>query len=284
MFGFFSGLLDPVNGIAQSDLRLSQSAGSRHSITSLEAVAGEPRDLMAEIDDYIESINENFAAYSRESMNTPKRTLAAPGETPKSALKVTNKSFSEDSIVPSNHEAESLFGINADDVDFNDPHLTDKSLKDIGFNYSHNKYLSKSRNFVNQRKELTHVSPVCVQLAESKNDNEYTKHTDIGNRDSVDATLVNSALSSPYNSDSSLEKEIMDKKTPRSKALLRTRHTLLHSPTIIGNTDSLSTVDTDSHVLHHATPIRLSGSISAPVQTLYNSSGHVNSGDEVTFV
>lgn len=272
----------------QSDVSMSQSTGLRHSVGTSD-LRTETRDLMSEIDDYIESINENFAAYSRESINTPKRTLAVAGETPKSALKVTNKSFTDDGVVPSSEDAELLFGNNTySEGDFNDPYMTEKSLKDIGFSYNHNKYLSKSRNFVNHRKALTHVSPVCVQLADSAS---MADNAESGERESktsaiLDSTLVGSPLSSPYNSDSSLEKETLGMKTPRSKVISRTRHTFLHSPTTTDSTDSLSTVDTDSQMLHHTTPItvRYSNNSCVPVKNATDNSVYLNSGDEVTFV
>ena len=286
-----SGANDSKTINNQSDPAVTQSTDVRQSAGSFHPRStSESRDLMSEINDYIESINENFAAYSRESIGTPNRSLAMPGETPKSALKITNKSFTEDSIVPSNEQAETLFGNKTvNDADFNDPSMTEKSLKDIGFSYNHNKYLSRSRNFVNHRKEMTHVSPMCVQLADRGNtaDNSVSGGIRPWQGDRLSSTTVtHSPMSSPYNSDSSLEKENLGKKTPRSKAVSRTRHTFLHSPTTSDSADNLSTVDTDSHVLHHASPVsvRYSNSSCVPVKNATEKNMYVNSGDEVTFV
>lgn len=171
------------------------------------------RDLMSEIDDYIESINENFAAYTRDSVKTPKKKAAKPVvETPKSAIKVTDKSFSQNSVVPTNDEADSFFGSSPEEGDFSDPKMTEKSLKDIGFSHSHNKYLSKSRNFVNQRTKAQSVKPVSVHLSSDISD--WVSTTPQAFNQSY---LFDSPQSSPYSSDSSVDKENQSRRASRTR-------------------------------------------------------------------
>ncbi|XP_052261018.1 uncharacterized protein LOC127865158 isoform X8 [Dreissena polymorpha] len=244
------------------------------------------RDLMSEIDDYIESINENFAAYTRDSVKTPKKNEAkAVVGTPKSAIKSTDKSSSQD-------EADSFFGSFPEKGDFSDPQMTEKSLKDIGFSNSHNKYLSKSRNFVNQRTKAQFVKPESVHMSSDISD-WFSTVPQAFNQ----SFLFDSPQSSPYSSDSSLDRENKSRHVsrPRTNVPGHSRHTQLHSPVTGSSEDSfLSTVDTDGHALHHSTPTPLSKSMvssSAMSSTKLDSSLDVRNSilgfshtDEVTFV
>ncbi|XP_045189698.2 regulator of G-protein signaling 12-like isoform X2 [Mercenaria mercenaria] len=261
------------------------------------------RNFMSEIDNYIESINENFAAYTRES--TPVGKSPQTMEVKRLPVKSSDKSFSEDGIVPSNDEADIFFRVpsNSDGVDFNDPHLTEKSLKDIGFSYSHNKYLSKSRNFVNHRKKnLNSQIQPSVQIQEPPlafpeilSPNQTLRSDQLNQSDLLDSTLLNSPHSSPYSSDSSLDKENLSKLVPKSKASVQksSRHTLIHSPiTGVDGDRYLSTVDTDGKLTRHSTPntskgIRLSNAGRTP--KIVNSTNDkqcldVSHVEEVTFV
>ena len=259
------------------------------------------RDFMAEIDNYIESINENFAAYTRES--TPVAKSSKKREVRRVPVKSSDNSFSEDGIVPSNDEADILFQVpsSSESVDFNDPHLTEKSLKDIGFTYSHNKYLSKSRNFVNHRKKnLNSQYPPSVQVQapglaspEILSPNQTLRNDLLNQSDLLEQTLLNSPHSSPYSSDSSLDKENLSKIVPKSKVSVQktSRHTLIHSPiTGLDGDRYLSTVDTDGKLSRNSTPKnskseRLSNAGRTP-KTLNSTSDlqDMNHTDEVTFV
>lgn len=277
--------LDDQRGLAPQDIQLpdllrwtldddSLSTGRESAPASLGREKSDStthqnaRDIMAKIDTYIESINENFAAYTRES--TPSGKTGRNAEVKRLPVNMSDRSFSEDGIVPSNEEAEKYFQVDsADDVDFNDPFLTDKSLTDIGFSYSHNKYLSKSRNFVNQRKKhLLTQSPHSVQqqelsLVSNETPNQTLRNDRLDQSDVLESTLLNSPHSSSYSSDSSLDKENFDKIVPKSRSSVPkiSRHTLIHSPlyspiTGLGlDGDSfLSTVDTDGKLARHSTP------------------------------
>lgn len=229
----------------------------------------ESHDLLAEIDDYIENINENFAAYSRLNVVSPNQSLARPKMT-RSALKMSSKSLCDGDVEPSTEHAE-LFGTNSGCAeDFNDMHLKERNTQDKSFSYNHNKYLAKSRNFANQRKDLTHVSAVCVHLTEPGDDVDSVSEEDFESNEKSDN--VSSSVVAVANNDSSGE-EIHSKVLVRSKAVKGSRHTLLHSPVSTVGTSNLSTVDTDSQVLQHATPVSVG---------LYDRPS--NSGDEITFV
>lgn len=272
-----------------------------------ESTQKHARDFMAEIDSYIESINENFAAYTRES--TPSGKTGKKMEVKRLPVKSSDSSFSEDGIVPSAEEAEKLFRASSvsESVDFNDPHLTDKSLTDIGFSYSHNKYLSKSRNFVNQRtKKINSQVPQSVQKQEVPiaspeilSPNQTLRNDQLNQSDALESTLLNSPRSSPYSSDSSLDKENLAKLVPKSKNSVQktSRHTLIHSPlhssvTGLDGDKFLSTVETDGKLTRHSTPksskgLRLSDAGSTP--KILNSavdrlSLDIPHTDEVTFV
>jgi hypothetical protein len=259
------------------------------------------RDFMAEIDNYIESINENFAAYTRES--TPVGKNPKKGEVRRVPVNSSDNSFSEDGIVPSNDEADILFQVpsSSESVDFNDPQLTEKSLTDIGFSYSHNKYLSRSRNFVNHRKKnLNSQYPPSVQIQapplaspEILSPNQTLRNDLLNQSDLLDHTLLNSPHSSPYSSDSSLDKENLSKLVPNSKASVQktSRHTLIHSPiTGLDGDRYLSTVDTDGKLSRHSTPKNTkTGRLSNAGRTpkTFNSTSEnneFNHTDEVTFV
>ena len=286
------------------------------------------RDFMSEIDDYIENINENFAAYTRDSTSTPIKTSTSTpritnddgrtvqnfrtfGGTPSGKLKFSDKSFSEDGIVPSHEDADNLFQVSApDNVDFDDPHLTDKSLKDIGFSYGYNKYLSKSRNFVNHHpRSLTSAPTSYVQSdsasplvsMETLSPNQTLKGNYLNNSDILESTLRHSPRSSPYSSDSSLDKENMSKYVPKSSVnnVKRTsRHTLIHSPIASDDDSFLSTVDTDGKMTRHSTPNSKSSSSNSDksvpqIPKVFNTStDNLNNSillnhshtDEVTFV
>lgn len=248
-------------------------------------------DLMSEIDNYIESINENFAAYTRES--TPSRHNGMSQAELRLPVSTSDKSFSEDGIIPSTNEAEDLFQSNSssDDVDFDDPQLTEKSLREIGFNYSHNKYLSKSRNFLNQRrKNEISYSPHSVHLRgpplaspEMLSPNQTLQSESLNQSDLSNGTLLSSPNCSPYESDCSLDKENIVKFVPKSNGVQRSsRHTLLHSPITGDEGDSsLSTVDTDSKHTQSSTP--KSQSVTSKPQQILSPIG-IGHTDEVTFV
>lgn len=316
--------LDDQRGLAPQDIQLPDSlrwtldndsvfTGRESAPASLgrekidSTTHQDARNFMAEIDNYIESINENFAAYTRES--TPSGKTGNKVEVNRLPVKASDKSFSDDGIVPSNEEADKYFQVDssADAVDFNDPLLTHQSLTDIGFSYSHNKYLSKSRIFVNQRnKHLITQSPKSVQqlelsLVSNETPNRTLRNDRLNQSDVLEATLLNSPHSSSYSSDSSLDKENFDKIVPKSKNSVPkiSRHTLIHSPLyspISGlglDVDSfLSTVDTDGKLARHSTPktpkgVRLSNTgrtpkiLNSSTDKLSVSKDHM---DEVTFV
>lgn len=123
--------------------------------------------LMSETDNYIHAEGENYASYTRghvstrpssvslDSMSMEKRDLMDSGNhqgfRPYSspthdALAFTNTSFSSDGVLPSPSEGQSYFQASTapDSPDFDDPCLAEKSLKDIGFDYSNNMYQAKA--------------------------------------------------------------------------------------------------------------------------------------------
>lgn len=123
--------------------------------------------LMSETDNYIRAEGENFASYTRghvstrpssvslDSMSMEKRDLMDSGNhqgfRPYSspthdALAFTNTSFSSDGVLPSPSEGQNYFQASTapDSPDFDDPCLAEKSLKDIGFDYSNNMYQAKA--------------------------------------------------------------------------------------------------------------------------------------------
>lgn len=252
-----------ANGQDKFDLNMAQSTIDVHE-------PRESHDLLAEIDDYIENINENFAAYSRLNVVSPNQSLAQPKVT-RSALKLSSKCLYDGDIEPSTEHAE-LFGTSSGCAgDFNHMHMKESNAKDKSFIYSHKKYLAKSRNFANQRKDLTHVSAVCVHVTEPADDVESVSEEDCESNEKSDN--VSSSDVAVANNDSSCEKEICSKGLVRSKAVKGSRHTLLHSPVSTDGTSNLSTVDTDSQMLQHATPVSVG---------LYDRQS--NSGDEITFV
>ena len=219
---------------------------------------------------YVENQHEHFVEYSRDSApdrhSAPFPRNKVPNRNAKRGsrhkkyndslvnddlFQPSNQSFSQDGILPSEADAERLFQTSAQESpDFNDPFLTDKSLKDIGFNYHYNKYLSKSRNFINYRprninfNELVNNDPLLSPDVISPNDTIRGEAYEVA--DNLDSTLVHSSHSSPYNSDSSssIGKENLGKFKSRSS-----RHTQIHSP-VTAMDDVLSEVDTDGRVLH----------------------------------
>ncbi|KAL4231489.1 termination of G-protein coupled receptor signaling pathway [Mactra antiquata] len=274
--------------------RNSAPASLGHDKSTVSTPAKRSCDLLSEIDNYIESINENFAAYTRES--TPKRPNATLQQRDtRTPISSSDKSFSEDGILPSPQDAEDLFQghSSSDDVDFDNPELTEKSLTDIGFSYSHNKYLSKSRNFLNQRrKNDINYSPVSVHLKgpplaspEMLSPNQTLRNELLNQSDLSNGTISNSPSVSPYESDSSLDKENIGKFVPNSSRVQRSsRHTQLHSPSITGDEGDtfLSTIDTDSKLTQSSTAPLTHTVITKPHQFIStNSTLHT---DEVTYV
>lgn len=292
--------MEKIRKSLQSDCR---GDGSVNGL-GVEAAKGKSRhsrDLMAEIDEYIESINENFAAYTRESRQTStpqsKSVTQSYAETPQpEAIISSNKSFSEDGIVPSNDEADSFFqGSSPDEGDSTDVLLTDRSLRDIGFTYSQNKYLAKSRNFVNHRNQYSmQISPpASVQLTEpAKLGMQFSPKTPRNFHSSKSAPVLDSTLvqnsNSPYNSDSSVDKDGTPKFDSGKHNPRKNRHTFLHSPITSSSDESfLSTVDTDSSALKHSTPKGPVSSSITPKALLFTSENQSSLGlstEEVTFV
>ncbi|WAR21812.1 hypothetical protein MAR_015786, partial [Mya arenaria] len=223
------------------------------------------RDLMTEIDDYIESIHENFAAYTRDSAVTGSpnvRKSLGVLDTPKSAIKSSNKSFTEDGVIPDNDDADSFFRGSPPTEDFfGDSYFLEKDFKDEGLSYNYNKYLAKSRNFVTQRnKFISDSQPVSVQLTEpakwdkiaSPKNKVMTRGASAG---SLETTYMSSSHLQHNNSDSSLERNYHINPinpTPKPGFQRHSRHTFLHSPiTSSSDESSLSAVDTDGSVLQH---------------------------------
>ena len=265
--------------------------------------------VISDRDSYVENQHENFVEYSREHgldrHSAPFSRPKVPNRTAKRANRhkklnesllneetfpSSNQSFSQDGILPSEADAERLFQTSAhESPDFNDPLLTEKSLKDIGFNYHYNKYLSKSRNFINYRprninfNEFMNNDPLSSPDVASPNETIRGEAYEIA--DTLDSTLVHSPHSSPYNSDSSssIGKENLGKFTS-------SRHTQIHSP-VTAMDDVLSEVDTDGRVLH-STPksgintrnAGMTPKVLGAVQTTHNPSGTLTSTDAIMYV
>ena len=279
-----------------------------------ESLLPEKRDCMPEIDDYFENITENFAAYTKESAHR-KLSLASSDPRKLSNLKSfgssvapidgTNTSFSEDGVVPSQEEGDRLFKPpKPEDADFTDPQFTDKSLSDIGFNYDYNKYLSKSRNFVNHRNrpanQVHNVHPDITPVSPEMFSPNRTLQDESDN--ALDSTLLSSpkashrsSYSSPYSSDSSMEKENLGKCMPQSNlkhVQKSSRHTLTHSPITTPTEDMfLSTVDTDGKMVRHSTAkttgieVNTTGNLSRVINLGTQSIGpNVPPAEEITFV
>ena len=266
--------------------------------------------VISDRDSYVENQQENFVEYSRENAfdrhSAPFSRPKVPNRTKRGSrhrklndslinedtFQSSNQSFSQDGILPSEADAERLFQTSAhESPDFNDPLLTDKSLKDIGFNYHYNKYLSKSRNFINYRprninfNEFVNNDPLSSPDIVSPNETIRGEAYEIA--DNLDSTLVYSAPSSPYSSDSSssLGKENLGKFKSRSS-----RHTQIHSP-VTAMDDVLSEVDTDGRVLH-STPksginTRNAGTtpkVLGAVQSTQNPSATLTNTDAIMYV
>lgn len=260
---------------------------------------------------YIEKEHDNFVEYSREFASerhsapfirtkVPKRSARhrnrhyrlIESSVHEDPIQSSNQSFSQDGILPSEADAESLFQTSVqENPDFNDPFLTDKSLTDIGFNYHYNKYLSKSRNFINCRPrdiDYGHFISNDFSSAELSLPDQTLRGEAYEIADNLDATLVQSPRSSPYSSDSSssIGKENLNKIKSRSS-----RHTQIHSPVTAMDDDVLSAVDTDGHVLH-STPktgintrnAGMTPKVLGAMQTTQNSSVARMHTDAVTFV
>ena len=328
---------DDQRGLAPQDLELPEflreSSGGNQELTGREsapAALTRSREqlhtmysasdhMIPGTEDYVENQHENFIEFSRELPSerhsspfvrnkVPKRTARNGSRRNRMNESVcddnfqsSDRSFSQDGVLPSEADADRLFQTSLQETpDFNDPFLTDKSLKDIGFNYHYNKYLSKSRNFINCRpRNLQNNSFVGNEWSsntEINSPNQTLKGETVDMLDCLDSTLVHSPQSSPYNSDSSssLDKENLGKfKSRKTLDGVRhsCRHTLIHSPVTTMDDDLLSAVDTDGLVLH-STPksgYNVSNNGTTPkvlgaVQTSQNSGMNLNQTEAVTFV
>ena len=326
---------DDQRGLAPQDLELpeflresgkgSQDIVGRESApAALTRSRGQPQTLLHSVPDseilateeYVENHQENFVEFSRElpfeRYSTPFVRTKVPKRPSRRGrqnrfnesvlcddrLQSSDQSFSQDGVLPFEEDADRLFQSSVQESpDFNDPYLTDKSLKDIGFNYHYNKYLSKSRNFINYRprniQSNSFLGPEWSSSSEYSSPNQTIRGETVDMADYLDSTLVHSPHSSPYSSDScsSLDKENLGKFKWKKNVQKSSRHTLIHSPVTAMDDDVLSAVDTDGRVLH-STPksgVKLINAGNTPkvlgaVQTSQDPRINYNHTDAVTFV
>lgn len=323
---------DDQRGLAPQDLELPEflrgSSGEEEVFPRRESAPGalnrgseqlptvqqNSNKMISDTDYYVENQHDNFVEYSREIASERHSAPFARTKVPKRNVRrgsrrnrqnesfvrednfhSSDQSFSQDGVLPSEADAERLFQTSMlESPDFTDPFLTDKSLKDIGFNYHYNKYLSKSRNFINYRPrniDFNHfvANHESMSSADVSSPNRTLRGETVDIVDNLDSTLVQTPELSPYNSDSSssLDKENLGKFKSRQSS----RHTLIHSPVTAMDDDVLSAVDTDGLVLH-STPksgVRFSNAGMTPkvlgaVQTTQNSSMTRTHTDAVTYV
>lgn len=104
----------------------------------------------------------------------------------------SNQSFSADGVIPSNAEAEEFFQTTVpDSPDFDDPCLAEKSLRDIGFDYSYNMYQAKAWGYSRHNPYLTNKTSPGTTDDQSLLDDTLTL-----NDPDFDNTLVSSPVPS----------------------------------------------------------------------------------------
>ncbi|XP_021378648.1 regulator of G-protein signaling 12-like isoform X2 [Mizuhopecten yessoensis] len=174
----------------------------------------------AQADDYVKNNHEKYVSYTRGQMMTRPSSVSLDSmtfdrrnsnidkdqfesqdfdslnpESPADSVQHGNQSFSSDGVIPSNAEAQDFFQAPVPEcADFDDPRMAEKSLRDIGFDYSFNMYQAKawgySRHSPYAQQKLS--SPGNAMATEE--DETFLDDTLTPNDPDFDNTLISSPV------------------------------------------------------------------------------------------
>ncbi|XP_069139918.1 regulator of G-protein signaling 14-like [Argopecten irradians] len=166
-----SGRFDDQRGLDTQNSEIPEFLQNKsHHLSGRESAPPVLSGGRARADDYIKSNHEKYMSYTRGQMmirpssvsldsmtfdrrnNRSDRDVFESGDfdscnldSPAEPLPHGNESFSTDGVIPSNAEAQEFFQAPVpDSTDFDDPCMAEKSLRDIGFDYSFNMYQAKA--------------------------------------------------------------------------------------------------------------------------------------------
>ncbi|XP_060064951.1 regulator of G-protein signaling loco-like isoform X2 [Ylistrum balloti] len=216
-----SGRLDDQRGLDTQNSEIPEFLQNKtHHLSGRESAPPILSGGRARADDYIRNNHEKYVSYTRGQIATRPSSVSLDSMTfdrhnsktdrdeferddfdscnldlPAEAVHHGNQSFSSDGVIPSNAEAQEFFQAPVPDcADFDDPCMAEKSLRDIGFDYSFNMYQAKAwgysrHNPYAQQKLSSHGNDIATNEDETFLDDTLTP-----NDPDFDNTLISSPV------------------------------------------------------------------------------------------
>ncbi|XP_033757456.1 LOW QUALITY PROTEIN: regulator of G-protein signaling loco-like [Pecten maximus] len=216
-----SGRLDDQRGLETQNSEIPEFLQNKsHHPSGRESAPPVLSGGRARADDYIKNNHEKYVSYTRGQMTARPSSVSLDSMTfdrrnsktdkdkfesgdfdscnidsPGNAVQHGNQSFSSDGVIPSNAEAQEFFQAPVPDcADFDDPCMAEKSLRDIGFDYSFNMYQAKAWGYSRHNPYAQQKLSSLGNETPTNEDSAFLDETLTPNDPDFDNTLISSPV------------------------------------------------------------------------------------------